>query len=315
MPRLRIGLLSTARIGGAIVDGSRRSSVAEVVAVASRDAARAEAYAREHAIPRAHGAYEALLADPEVDAVYVALPPALHVPWSERALEAGKHVLVEKPLSRDPAAVERLFDLAERRGLVLLEGFMYRHQPQVKRLRELAAGGAIGELRLVRSQFSFTLDRPEDPRWRPELGGGALLDVGTYCVNVSRLVAGEPEAAWAEAVRAPGGVDVRLAATLRFPGDVLAHLDCAFDLPRRSEVEVVGSEGVLRLAPGFGDGVLELRRGEETERIDVPPTHRFQLQVENFAAAVRGEEPPLLDRAESVGQARALDLVLRAAGS
>ncbi|HWH05182.1 MAG TPA: Gfo/Idh/MocA family oxidoreductase, partial [Gaiellaceae bacterium] len=178
MAPLRIGLLSTARIGGAIVDGSRRSSVAEVVAVASRDAARAEAYAREHAIPRAHGAYEALLADPEVDAVYVALPPALHVPWSERALEAGKHVLVEKPLSRDPAAVERLFDAAERAGLVVIEGFMWRHQPQAKRLQELARGGAIGELRLVRAHFSGMLDRPGDPRWDPALGGGTLLDMG-----------------------------------------------------------------------------------------------------------------------------------------
>ena len=135
--------------------------------MASRDPGRAEAYARERGIGRAHGSYEALLADPDVEAVYVALPAALHAEWATRALEAGKHVLVEKPFSRDPAAVERAFDAAERAGRVLMEGFMYRHQPQAKRLRELVDAGAIGELRLVRSQFSATLDRPDDVRWRP----------------------------------------------------------------------------------------------------------------------------------------------------
>ena len=317
MPPLRIGLLSTARIGRAIVDGARRSSgAAEVVAVASRDRARAEAFGRDHGIERALGSYEELLADPGVDAVYVALPPSLHVEWAQRALAAGKHVLVEKPLSRDPAAVERLFDAAERAGLVVIEGFMWRHQPQATRLQELALGGAIGELRLVRAHFSGMLDRPGDPRWDPALGGGTLLDMGTYCVNASRLVAGEPEEAWAEAVLAPSGVDVRVAAALRFPGDVLGHFDCAFDLPFRSEVEVVGSEGTLRLSPAFArdDGVLELRRGDDVERVELPRTHRFGLQVENFAAAVRGDEPPLLGREETVAQARALDLVARAAG-
>jgi xylose dehydrogenase (NAD/NADP) len=312
---LRIGLLSTARIGGAIVDGAARTAEAEVVAVASRERARADAFAREHGIPHAHGSYEALLADPGVDAVYVALPNALHVEWSIRALEAGKHVLCEKPLSRDPAAVEEAFDVAERGGLVLLEGFMYRHQPQARRLAELARDGTIGPLKLVRAQFSFRLDRPGDVRWDPALGGGALLDVGTYCVNVLRLVGGEPEVVHAERVLGPTGVDVRFAAALRFPADVLGHFDCGFDAPLRHEVEVAGSEGVLRLAPAFSrdDGVLELRRGDEVERIELPETHRFALELDNFARAARGEEPPLLDRRESVAQARALDRLLRAA--
>ena len=310
---LRLGLLSTARIAGAIVEAARDSPVAEVVAVGSRDRGRAEAYARAHGIARSHGSYEELLADPEVDAVYVALPPSLHVPWAERAVAAEKHVLVEKPLSRHAEAVERLFDRAARAGVVVMEGFMYRHQPQVKRLKELVDEGAIGELRLVRAQFSFLLERADDPRWDPELGGGALLDVGTYCVNVSRFVAGEPERAEAEQVLAPSGVDVRTSATLRFPRDVLGHFDCAFDLPRRSEVEVVGSGGILTLAPGFGDGALELRRGDRVEVVDVPRTHRFALQLDNFAAAVRGDEEPLIGRDDSVAQARALDMIFRAA--
>ena len=315
MAPVRIGLLTTARINDAILDGARRGDAAEVVAVGSRDLARAEAYARERGIERAHGSYEAVLADPDVDAIYVALPNALHVEWATRALEAGKHVLVEKPFSTRPEEVEATFDLAERAGLVLMEAFMYRHQPQAKRLKELVDEGAIGGLRLVRAQFSFDLTRPVDVRLDPELGGGALLDVGAYCVNVSRLVAGEPEVVHAERVVGPSGVDVRFAGVMRFPGDVLGHFDCGFDVPRRHEVEVAGSEGLLRLSPAFGDdrGVLELHRGDELETVPLPETHRYQLEVENFAAAVRGDEPPLLGRADAVGQARALAALLAAA--
>jgi D-xylose 1-dehydrogenase (NADP+, D-xylono-1,5-lactone-forming) len=313
---VRIGFLTTARINDAILDGARRGDVADVVAVGSRDLGRAEAYARERGIERAHGSYEAVLGDPDVDAVYVALPNALHVEWATRALEAGKHVLVEKPFSTRPEEVEATFDLAEREGLVLTEAFMYRHQPQAKRLKELVDEGAIGELRLVRAQFSFNLTRAVDVRLDAELGGGALLDVGAYCVNVSRLVAGEPEVVHAEQVVGPTGVDLRFAGVMRFPGDVLGHFDCGFDLPRRHEVEVAGSEGMLRLAPAFGDdrGVLELHRGDEVEVVPLPETHRYQLEVENFAAAVRGDEPPLLGRADAVGQSRALAALLAAAG-
>jgi len=312
---VRIGFLTTARINDAILDGARRGDAVEVVAVGSRDLGRAEEYARERGIERAHGSYEAVLADPDVDAVYVALPNALHVEWATRALEAGKHVLVEKPFSTRPEEVEATFDLAEREGLVLTEAFMYRHQPQAKRLKELVDEGAIGELRLVRAQFSFNLTRTVDVRLDAELGGGALLDVGAYCVNVSRLVAGEPEVVHAERVVGPTGVDLRFAGVMRFPGDVLGHFDCGFDLPRRHEVEVAGSEGLLRLSPAFGDdgGVLELHRGDDVETVPLPETHRYQLEVENFAAAVRGDEPPLLGRADAVGQARALAALLAAA--
>jgi D-xylose 1-dehydrogenase (NADP+, D-xylono-1,5-lactone-forming) len=312
----RWGLLSTAAINEAILEGIRRSDLAEVVAVSSRDASRAEAYAREHGIGRAHGSYEALLADPDVDVVYVALPNALHVEWAIRALEAGKHVLSEKPLSVDPAEVERAFDAAERADRVLMEGFMWRQQPQAKRLAELARDGTIGEVRLVRAQFSFTLTRPDDVRWLADLGGGALLDVGCYCVSALRLVAGEPETVFAQKVVAPGGADVRFTATVRFESGALGHFDCGFDVPMRRELEVVGSDGVLFLEPAFGSdhGVLRLRRGgDEFERIDLPETHRYQLEVENFSRATRGEEAPLLDRAESVAQARALAALLRSA--
>ena len=317
MGLVRYGFLTTARINDALLEGIRRTPLAEVVAVASRDRGRAETYAAERGIARAHGGYEDLLADPDVDVVYIALPNALHVEWTIRALEAGKHVLCEKPLSTDPAEAARAFDAADRAERLLMEGFMYRHQPQVKKLKELVEAGAIGELKLVRAQFSFTLTRIEDVRWLRDLGGGSLLDVGCYCVNLLRHVAGEPEVVFGTRVLAEAGVDLRFAAAMAFPGGVLGHFDCGFDVPLRHEAEIVGSAGALMLAPAFSvdEGVLELRRGDTVERVDVPPTHRYALQVENFSRAVLGEEPPLLDAAESIAQAGVLGALLRSAES
>ncbi len=314
---IRVGLISTAAINDALLGGARESELVEVVGVASRERARAEAYARERGLERAFGSYDELLADPDVDVVYVALPNALHVEWAIRALEAGKHVLSEKPLSRRPEEVERAFDAAERAGRTLMEGFMYRHHPQTKRLAQLVADGAIGELRLVRSHFSFTLDRPADVRWDRELGGGSLLDLGCYCTNVSRLLAGEPERVYAEQTLAPSGVDVRFAAVLRFPGGVLGHFDCAFDLPSRVVLEAVGSEGSLVVVQPFlqDEVTLELRRGAELEWSETVTANRYRHELDNLARAIDGEEPPLLDRAESVAQALVLAALLRSAES
>ncbi len=315
MEPLRVGLLSTAAIGRRIVDAARASPLAELVAVGSRDARRAEEAARVHGVLRGHGSYEAVLADPDVEAVHVALPAAMHAEWVLRALDAGKHVLVEKPFALRPADAERAFDRAAERGLVLTEGFMWRHLPQTAELHRRVAAGAIGELRLVRATFSFTLGRPSDPRWDPALGGGALLDVGTYCVNAARLLAGEPEAFTATAVRAPGGVDVRFAATMQHPGGVLSHFDCAFDLPMRREIEVVGADGVIVVDdPWAGRGAgLEVRRGDDVERVAPPAADAYRLELEDLARAVRTGEPTLLGRAESVGQAAALAALAAAA--
>lgn len=314
---IRLALLSTAAINRAVLGGARESELVEVIGVGSRDRRRAEAYAREHGLERAYGGYEEVLADRDVDAVYVALPNALHVEWAVRALEAGKHVLSEKPLSRRPEEVERAFDAAERAGRVLMEGFMYRHHPQTRRLIELVEAGAIGELRLVRSHFSFLLDRPDDVRWDRALGGGALLDLGCYCVNLSRRLAGEPEVVYAEQTLAPSGVDVRFAATMRFSAGVLGHFDCAFDLPRRVVFEAAGSEGSLLVLPPFvqDEVELQLHRGEQLEQTWTERASRYGLELDNLARAILGEEEPVLDRRESVAQARALDALLASAES
>jgi xylose dehydrogenase (NAD/NADP) len=304
---LRWGILSTANITDKLLDSGTDQ---QFVAVGSRDGARAEAYAREKGIARAHGSYEALLADPEVDAVYNPLPNALHVEWSIRALEAGKHVLCEKPLTRYPEDVGRVFDLAKREDCVVAEAFMWRHHPQVARARQLLDDGAIGDLRIIRAHFAFAVGHPDDIRLQATLDGGGLMDVGCYCVSGCRTLAGaEPERAFAEYVAGGHGVDVALAATLRFPGDVLAHFDCGLSYPGGSLLAAVGTEGALALAdPWHGnDAVIELRRADgSVERIETGPANSYALELADFEAAVRRERQPLLGRDDALGQARTI---------
>ena len=309
------GIISTAHINRLVLAGARESDQVDVVAVASRDQSRAEEYAREHGIERAYGSYEALLADDDVDAVYISLPNSLHVEWSILALEAGKHVLCEKPLDRRPEEVERAFDAADRAGRILMEAFMWRHNPQTAKLVELVGAGAIGELRLVRSAFSFNLDEPENVRLAADLDGGALMDVGCYCVSGSRLLGGEPESVYGEQVTGASGVDVLFAATMRFPGDVLAQFECGFVLPDRDELEIVGSEGSLFLDDPWHarTPAIELRRDDGVEEIVLEPADSYRLELENLGDAIAGRAEPLLGRADALGQARTIDALYRSA--
>jgi len=310
------GLLSTARINGAVIAGARATELADVVAVASRDGERAQDYAEQFGIPRAHGSYEALLADPEVEAVYVSLPNALHVDWTVRALEAGKHVLCEKPMDRRPQEVARAFDVAERRDLVLSEAFMWRHHPQTRRMRELLHEGAIGDVRLIRGCFSFPVAAGVDMRLDAALHGGSLLDVGCYCVSAARLATGdEPVSVLAERVTGPSGVDVRFAGVLRFDGDVLAILDCGIDLPARHELEIVGSQGRLVLADPWHcrNPLISLERDGKPWFVEIEAADSYRLQLEDVSAAIRGERAPLLGRADALGQAHAIAALERSA--
>jgi D-xylose 1-dehydrogenase (NADP+, D-xylono-1,5-lactone-forming) len=313
---LRLGLLSTANINLKLLGGVRAAEGVEAVAVASRDAGRAEAFAAEHGLGRAHGSYEALLADPEVDAVYIPLPNSLHVPWSIRALQAGKHVLCEKPLTRRPEEAQAAFDAADQAGLVLAEGFMWRHHEQARRLRELVRDRVVGNVRLLRAAFSFfALDRSGDVRLQKELDGGGLMDVGCYCVSAMRLLAGEPERVSARQVIGGDGVDVRLAATLSFPGGVLGSFDCGLDMADRSELEVIGDHGSLFLPDPWHsrEPRIEVRRPDGTEVIEIPRKDPYACELEDFAAAVRRERPHPFGREDAVGQARAIAALYRAA--
>jgi predicted dehydrogenase len=298
-----------------VIPGAHASDKVELIAVASRERSRAEEYAREWEIERAYGSYNALLEDPDVEAVYISLPNTLHCEWSIRAVEAGKHVLCEKPFSRHPAEVEQAFDAAERAGRLLTEAFMYRHNPQTKRVAELVAGGAIGELRLVRSAFSYSLYDADNIRLRTDVEGGSLMDVGCYCVSGSRLLAGEPETVFGRAYTGPSGTDWVFAGSMRFPGDVIVLFDCGTSLPDRDELEAIGTEGSLFLDDPWHcrKPVIELRREGEVERIELDPVDSYRLEVENLADAIRGEAPLLLGREDAVAQARALEALHRSA--
>jgi predicted dehydrogenase len=309
------GVISTARINRLVLEGAAESDEVDVVAVASRDRERGEELAREHGIETVHGSYEELLADAAVEAVYIPLPNSMHVEWSVRALDAGKHVLCEKPLSRRAMEVEHAFDSAKAAGRLLSEAFMWRHHPQTRRLSELIADGAVGEVRLVRASFSFFLDDPSNVRLIADLDGGSLMDVGCYCVGAARLFAGgEPERAFGAAVMR-NGVDVRFAGTLEFPGEVLAQIDCGFDVTARHELEVVGSDGSLRVADPWHcrEPVIELRAGGGVETIAVEKANSYRLELEDVGRAIRDGGEPLLGRDDAVGQARAIEALYRSA--
>jgi xylose dehydrogenase (NAD/NADP) len=307
---VRWGILSTARINRKLLAGAALAPNVDAVAVGSRDRARGEAFAAEHGIGRVHGSYEELLADDEVEAVYIPLPNSLHVPWAVRALEAGKHVLCEKPLTRRAADAEAAFDAAERADRLLMEAFMWRYHPQTEALAQQAR--EIAPLRVVRAAFGFALpDDPTNVRLQSELEGGALMDVGCYCVSGLRLLSGEPDQASAVAV--PGcGVDVRFAGLLRFPGDVLGSFDCGFDVPARGVIEVVGEGGTLIAEdPWHGRAPRLTRDGEEVPVEAVDP---YARELEDFSAAIRDGRAPRLGREDAVGQARAIEMLYAAAG-
>jgi predicted dehydrogenase len=313
--KVQWGILSTARINRKFLAGVEGSDLVNVAAVASRDPARARAYADQHQIERAYGSYEELLADPELEAIYISLPNSLHLEWTERALRAGKHVLCEKPLGRRAAEVAAAFDLAQAEGRLLMEAFMYRHHPQIRRAVELVDSGAIGQLRLIRGAFSFLIDVESDIRLDSRLEGGALMDVGCYCVNASRLFAGEPEEVTGQQILGGDGVDVAFTGTMRFPNGVLGHFDAGVVLAGRDELEVVGETGAMFLDDSWHglSPVIEIRRGDDVERVDVEHANSYRLEAENFSAAIRGRAEPLLGRRDAIGQAQTIEALYNAA--
>jgi predicted dehydrogenase len=307
---VRFGLLSTANINRAVLGARHPDAPYEFVAVGSRDRARAEAYARANGIDRAHGSYEGLLADDAIDAVYIALPNKLHHEWTLSALAAGKHVLCEKPYTRDPQEVEQAWAEAARRRLVLTEAFMWRHNPQTRTFVELLP--RIGELRTIHATFSFRLTNEPNVRLDKDQGGGALLDVGCYCVSAARLVAGrEPDRVHGEAAYGRGGVDEGFAGLSRF-GDVTATFHCGFRSAERT-LTAVGSRGTLATFDPWLSSHPVVHLNDEEHKVE--RVSSYKLELENFCAAVRGEAEPLLGKDESLGQARTLDALLRSAAS
>lgn len=312
---VRWGILSTANIGAkAVTPAILASTNGVLAAVASRNDERAAEYAARFNIPRSHGSYEELLADPDVDAIYNPLPNSMHLEWTIKALEAGKHVLCEKPLGLNAAECLEMAAAAERNGRLLMEAFMYRFHPRIQRTVDLVAAGELGNLKLIRSAFAFNVQDPGNIRLQADLGGGSLMDVGSYCVNVSRTVVGsEPLEAQAFAVEGSAGVDVELFGVLRFEGNVFAQFSSSLNTFRHELVEVVGTDGRLQLGsvfqPGTADAAIDLETADGSRQETIQGVNHYQLMVEHFADCIlTGTKPrySVLDAAANMAAIEAL---------
>jgi predicted dehydrogenase len=320
MTTLGWGILGPGRIAPRIVRAVADCPRAELVAVASRDGARAAAFAEAHGIAGAFGSYEALLAASDVDIVYIALPNHLHAEWTVRALQAGKHVLCEKPLALTVDEVDAITAAADGAGRIAVEAFMYLHHLQILRAIDLARGGTLGRLELITGTFSFFLTQPQDPRIDPSMGGGSLWDVGCYPVSFARRVAGEePDGVGAFARFDERGVDRTFIGQLRFPSGLLAQFDSGFAAPDRQRIEIVGSDATLVLdcpflsAPDGPPPSLTVWRGGEAMRVDVPPMDQVLAEVEDLTAAILDGVTPRVDLAFSRGSIATLVRLDRAA--
>lgn len=306
---LRWGLLGTARINRSLIPAIRASARSQLAGVASRSAERARAFAAEWAIPIPYDSYERMLADPQIDVVYIPLPNHLHVEWTLNAIAAGKHVLCEKPIALVPSDVDRVAQAASARGVVVAEAFMYRHHALTVEVAAMVRDGRIGRLRLVRGAFTFTLSRPNDVRLVPEWGGGSLWDVGCYPVSYARLLAGEPVAVTAQATRHETGIDMAVSGTLLFPDEVLGVFDCGFDAHFRTFVEIAGTEGVIMLETPFkpgADAPLRLTRGDDVQTIVVAGESLYLGEIQDLEGAVMDGRPTRVSLADSRGNIAAL---------
>ena len=304
MGHCRWGILGTARINRRLIPALRASRRGALRAVASRTLARAAEHAREYDIPRAVHGYQALLDDPAIDAVYIPLPNTAHVPWTLAAIAAGKHVLCEKPLALDPHDVDRIATAGLAAGVVVEEGFMYRHEPLTARVIALLNDGAIGAVRAVVSGFTFALESDANIRLNPALGGGSLWDVGSYPVTYAQLIAGhEPKMVFGSAHWHASGVDEEFMGMLRFDEGMSANIYSGFRTPYRTWLEVLGTDGALTVPNPFRPGpleVLELERSKGVERIEVPGSEMiFVRQVEDFEARILDGAPAVVTLAES----------------
>jgi predicted dehydrogenase len=302
--RVRWGILGCGSIATrAVAPAIRWSQNGELVAVASRDPARAHAKAEAIAAPRAHGSYDALLADPEIDAIYIGLPNGLHEEWAIRAAEAGKHVLCEKSLALSSASALRIVRAFKSRGLRVVEGFMVRHHPQWEIVRRLLADRAIGEVRSIRAGLAGSSRPDSDHRFSPTLGGGALFDVTCYPVNIARmLMHTEPRRVCAQAVLAPSkdgerAVDVASAAILEFPGDVLASVHGSLRSARDQYLTICGTSGRIDVDrpfhPEWSPTQIRLERNDESRILAAGGANHFLHQMEHFASLVLDPNKPL----------------------
>jgi predicted dehydrogenase len=313
---VRWGILGTARIGRAVIQGIGDSTDNCVQAVASREWTRASEWAKELGIPRAFGSYEDMLHSGEISAVYNPLPNSLHAEWTLKALEAGLPVLCEKPFALTASDAQAVAAAAKRKNLPVAEAFMYRFHPIYAQVLDTIRSGSIGEVMAIRSAFTFNLRDRDNIRWKSELGGGALMDLGCYCISLSRLVAGcEPVSA--AGVERRSGVDGTMIGVLEFPGNVLAHFECSFEQYGRSFAEIEGTEGVIILPrpwfPGEHTAEFLIRREGREETVAIAGANTYRLEIEDFGQACQTRSAPRWTVDDAVANMTVIDSLYQSA--
>jgi predicted dehydrogenase len=321
MGTVRIGILGAARIApAAVIKPARNIVEAEVGAVAARDRSRADAFASKHGVPNVRDSYAALVADPELDAIYNPLPNGLHAEWTIAALDAGKHVLCEKPFTANAKEAEDVAAVAARTGLVVMEAFHYRYHPLAKRMREIVEGDELGTLRRVETALCFPLPKFSDIRYQYDLAGGATMDVGTYTVHMARLLGcEEPDVVSAVAKRHSPNIDRAMRAELTFPSGHTGRITCSMwsKWVIQTYARVIGDRGELHVINPTTPQLWHRMRvksggNTRTEKFSRRPTYEYQLDA--FCAAVLRGEPILTPPADSIANMRVLDAIYVAAG-
>ena len=315
--KVRWGILSTANIGRRVIPAIQASRNGVVAAVASRTLEGAQAFAAEMDIPRALGSYEALLAEGGIDAIYVPLPNSMHAEWSVKCAGAGIPTLCEKPFAKDAFEAQSIVDAFERRGVLLAEAFMYRFHPQHAKVKEIVAAGGIGDLQLINSSFTFPISGEGNIRLSKRLAGGALMDVGCYCINLMRFMTGEePTRVTASArIGKSTGVDELLAGTLDFPSGVIGHFETGLRAYRQHSYTLKGSAGMITVPTSFvphktADTVVRHWQGDDYNEHQIPAIDHYQLMVEDFADALLEGRPPRFAPADAVSNMVVVDALL-----
>jgi predicted dehydrogenase len=318
---LRFGILGAARIApNAIINPARRTSGAQVVAVAARDPQKAQAFANRHKIGRVHNTYADLIADPEIDAIYNPLPNSLHAEWSIRALEAGKHVLCEKPIASNTSEARQMAAAAERAGNVLMEAFHYRYHPLINRALQIVQGGELGEIRRIETTMCIAMRRLKDIRWEYALGGGALMDVGCYTIHLLRTLAGaQPKVVKAKAWLRSPQVDREVKAEFTFDSGMSGHIHCSMLSPSLINLgaKVVGEKGELTIRNPYIPQLyhrLRVRTKAGTRHESFGKKASYDYQLEAFIAAVRNGAPFPTNMTDAIANMRVIDAVYKAAG-
>ncbi len=328
--KIRWGILSTADIAeGQVIPAIKESSNGEVIAVGSRNQDRARAYAERNNIPKAYGSYEELIADPNVDAIYNPLPNGMHGEWSIRCAEGGKPVLVEKPFANNAIEAQQMVDVFKQRNLPLAEAFMYRFHPQTQRVKQMVDSGAVGKVHIIDASFSFAMEGDDNIRLQADLAGGALMDVGCYCVSVIRFMLGEEpdQARMFGDFGKRSHVDERMVGLLSFPSGVLAHFDCSMRTNFTQTYRIRGTHGTIAVEKAYVpyrpdpavDTFIQYWKGtpgvekHQYEEIKIEPVNQYVLMVEDFAGAIINKRPLRFPVEDSIAQMRAIDMLYAAA--